>query len=70
MNKIPRSKFNQGSESPPNNNKADLLCQLCYRNNYVMFGASQLLSGKESACQCKRHRKQKLDPSVGKIPRR
>ena len=42
MNKIPRSKFNQGSESPPDNNKADLLCQLCYGNNYViiMFGAS------------------------------
>ena len=70
MNKIPRSKFNQGGESSPNNNKADLLCQLCYCNNYIiiMFGASQLLSGKESACQCKRHRKQKLDPSVRKIP--
>ena len=69
MNKIPRCKFNQGSESPPNNNKADLLCQLCYGNNYVIvFGASQLLSGKESACQYKRHRRQRLDPSAGKIP--
>ena len=70
MNKIPRSKFNQGSESPPNNNKADLLCQVCYGSNYVIivFGASQLLSGKESACQYKRHRRQRLDPSAGKIP--
>ena len=37
MNNIPRSKFNQGSESPPDNNKADLLCQLCYGNNYVII---------------------------------
>ena len=36
----------------------------CY---YGYHGASLVLSGKESACQCRRHRRCGFDPSIGKI---
>ena len=32
------------------------------------LGLPRLLSGKESACQCKRRRRHRFDPLVGKIP--
>ena len=35
-------------------------------NNVLM----QWLSGQESACQCRRHRRLRFEPWVGKIPRR
>ena len=37
---------------------------------YYRFGASLVLSGKESACQCKRRKRCRFDPWVGNIPRR
>ena len=33
-----------------------------------MEGFSGGTSGKESACQCRRHKRLRLDPWVGKIP--
>ena len=33
-----------------------------------IFGLPRWLSGKESACQCRRQRRCRLDPWVGKIP--
>jgi len=33
-----------------------------------VYGLSWWLSGKESTCQCRRHRRHGFDPWVGKIP--
>ena len=38
------------------------------QNNSVFKGYLRCLSGKESFCQCKRHRRCGFDPWVGKIP--
>ena len=35
-----------------------------------VLGLPRWLSGKESACQCRRHRRRRFDPWVRKIPRR
>ena len=36
---------------------------------FIYFGAPQVgISGKESACQCRRHQRHGFDPWVGKIP--
>ena len=51
-----------------NNNKylAELLCKL---NEYIYEkGLPRWLSGKESACQCRRCKRHGFDPWVGKIP--
>jgi len=32
------------------------------------MGLLRWLSGKESACECKRHRRHGFDPCIGKIP--
>ena len=37
---------------------------------YIHQGLPRRLSGKESACQCRRHRRGGFNPCVGKIPRR
>ena len=37
-------------------------------NNNVIGGLPRWLSGKESACQCRRCRRHRFDPWVGKIP--
>jgi len=43
-------------------------------NNYFLIkactfsGLPRCHSGKESACQCRRHRRRGFDPRVGKIP--
>ena len=34
----------------------------------LLLGLPKWLSGKESACQCRRHRRGRFDPWVGKIP--
>ena len=36
--------------------------------NLVLLNHPWWLSGKESACYCKRHRRWRFDPWVGKIP--
>ena len=38
--------------------------------NIVSLGLPRLHSGKESACQCKRHRRLGFHPRIGKIPGR
>jgi len=35
---------------------------------WQLRGLSSWLSGKESSCQCRRHRRCRFDPWVGKIP--
>ena len=37
-------------------------------DNIFNMGFLKWLSGKESACRCKRHRRRRFDPWVGKIP--
>ena len=42
-----------------------------YKNIWVKkeyMGLLRWLSGKESACKCKRHRRHGFDPCIGKIP--
>ena len=40
----------------------------CLSSSPPTFGLPGWLSGKESACQCRRHKRHRLDPWVGKIP--
>ena len=47
------------------NDRADFFLSLCL--GYVL-GLPRWLRGKESTCQCKRHRRLGSDPWVGKIP--
>ena len=37
-------------------------------STYLYTGLPRWLSGKESACQCRRHRRPGFDPWIGKIP--
>ena len=43
-----------------------ILCDLCAHTKFL--GLPRWLSGKESACQCRRHKRNGFDPWVGKIP--
>ena len=53
--------------SPWGCNKLDMTEQLSTQAHMPFYGLLRWLSGKESACQCRRHR---LNPCVGKIPQR
>ena len=56
---------------PPGRPSMWLLPLCCLHNSICkvqMLWASQWLSGKEPACQCRGRRRWKLDPWVGKIP--
>ena len=35
---------------------------------HLRYGLPQWLTAKESACQCRRHRRHGFDPWIGKIP--
>ena len=35
---------------------------------HLLYGLPKWLSGKESACQCRRHKRHGFDPWIGEIP--
>ena len=39
-----------------------------FKAGYVLIGLPRWCSGKESSCQCRRHKRLWFDPWVGKIP--
>ena len=70
-----RTRFSGPASSPAAAGRQDGRCCLCCSPGSTClcsrpptFGLPRWLSGKESACQCRGHKRHTLDPWVGKIP--
>ena len=53
----------EGQKSSPDN-----FCVGLFIRSSILGELPRWLSGKESACQCRRHKRRRFNPWVGKIP--